>query len=177
MASSFTKGFGNELAYAREWVQTTLMPGIRPELDVSAHPQVKNVIYEVLTPRQIKVICSILVTVDEVRLEQEAGPIRLRRKHQTRPDVIPKAVSQMDVVTIIPVPDHQLPIKKVNSFEVECDNPTNTVMRNRVITKAHLRFRLKYTAFATRETMGTTSRQATPALATGNPHFAKPVGR
>ncbi len=176
LVQSFNKGFGNELTYAREWVQTTLMPGIKPELAVLAHPQVKNVTYEVLTPRQIKVTCSLLVTVDEVLLEQEPGPIRLRRKHQTRPDAIPKALSQMDVVTIIPVPEQQLPVKKINSFEIQCHNPTNTVMRNRVITKAQLQFHLKYTAFATRETMVSPARNNQSALRVA-PNYAKPTGR
>lgn len=166
MVQSFNKGFGNELTYAREWVQTTLMPGAKPNLPVSARPQVKDVIYEILTPRQIKVTCSILVTIDEIRLDQEPGPIRLLRKHQTRPDVIPKAVSQMDVVTIIPIPEQQLPVKKVNSFEIDCHGPTNTVLKNRVVTKSELRFRLKYTAFATRETMISASRNTTPRAST-----------
>ncbi len=170
------KGFGNELIYTREWVQTTLMPGIRPELAVTAHPQVKDLTYEVLTPRQIKVTCSVLVTINEVMLEQEPGPIRLRRKHQTRAGVIPRAVSQLDVVTIIPVPDQQLPVKKVNSFEIECRNPVNTVMRNRVITKAQMQFRLKYTAFATRDTVSGATRGAQSTTRTA-PNLANPAGR
>jgi hypothetical protein len=146
------KGFANEVCYDREWVQTTLMPGVKPEMLVTSRPLVKDVSYEVLTPRQIKVICSVVVTVDEIRLEHESTPFRLRRKHQTHPDIIPKAVSQMDVVTIIPVPDQQFPVKKINTLQIDCLAPVNTVLKNRVITKSQLSFVIRYTAFATKET-------------------------
>lgn len=157
LAQETRKGFANEVYYDREWVQTTLMPGVKPDMPVTSRPLVKDVSYELLTPRQIKVTCSVVVTVDEIRLEHEASPFRLRRKHQSHPDIIPKAVSQMDVVTIIPVPDQQFPVKKINTMQIDCLAPTNTVLKNRVITKSQLSFVIRYTAFATKETFNPTS--------------------
>jgi hypothetical protein len=134
------KGLIQKLAIERPWTHLVRMPGLRgnPEVEVTCDGQLLNA--TLVTPRRIRVRCSITICTAEIQIVSPNERIRWRHL----PESLARSTSETSLQGIIHIPDELSPARCLERVGILTSVERVTTMKDRLIVKGRIEFNIEY---------------------------------